>query len=160
MTGDERPRSDTTPLLAATTAHAFALRVMAFMLGLFFLFNGLDKLTWLLDSGILAARLDEWRQGGSPGSRWFIDTVAAPGVPLFARLVPLAEVSAGVALMLGFWTRLAALLALMMIGSFHFSRGVFLDREFLIDGLGFPVLGALIALVIGASRLPLSVSRQ
>jgi hypothetical protein len=37
---------------------------------------------------------------------------------------------------------------------------VFLDREFLIDGLGFPVLGALIALVIGASRLPLSVSRQ
>ena len=140
-------------------ACAAGLRTLAFMLGLFFIFMGVDKLAWLLDSGILTDRLDGWMQDAAPSTRWYIDTIARPGVPLFARLVPLAELSMGTALILGFWTRLTASLALLMVVNFHIARGFFYEWEFLTDGAGFPVLGALLALVIGASRLPLSVSK-
>jgi uncharacterized membrane protein YphA (DoxX/SURF4 family) len=85
--------------------------------------------------------------------------VAKPGVPLFARVVPIAELSAGTALIIGFWTRLAALMALAMVVNFHLARGLFFSSEFLTDGVGFPVLGALIALAIAGARLPFSVSK-
>jgi uncharacterized membrane protein YphA (DoxX/SURF4 family) len=139
-------------------AHAYALRLLAVMVGLFFLFNGLDKLAWFADSGILAERLDGWLENAPPASRWYIETVAAPGVPLFARLVPLAELSAAAALIAGFWTRLTALVALFMVANFHLARALFFSAEFLTDGVGFPVLGALLALVVGGSRLPFSAS--
>ena len=136
----------------------YALRALAFMFGLFFFFNGFDKLAWFSDSGILAARLQGWLQNAPPSTRWYIETVAAPGVPVFARLVPLAELSTGVALIIGFWTRLAATLAFFMVLNFHFARGFIFDREFLIDGTGFPVLGGLLVLALGRWTLPFSVS--
>lgn len=141
-------------------ACALGLRIVAVALGLFFVFNGIDKLAWFADSGILAARLRGWLEQAAPSTRWYIETVAVPGVPLFARLIPLAELSAGAALIVGFWTRLAASVALLMVANFHLARGFIHDPEFLIDGTGFPVLGALLALAVGGSNLPLSVSRQ
>ena len=139
--------------------HAAALRVVGFMLGLFFLFNGLDKVAWVTDSGILSERLDEWLENAGPGVRWYIETVAAPGVPLFARIVPLSELATGAALVLGFWTRLAAFLALMMVANVDFARGMFHSGDVLTDGAGFPVLGALLALTMAGARLPFSVSK-
>ena len=138
----------------------YALRALAFMFGPFFFFNGLDKLTWFSNSGILAARLQGWLQNAPPSTRWYIETVAAPGVPMFARLVPLAELSTGVALIIGFWTRLAATLAFFMVLNFHFARGFIFDPEFLIDGTGFPVFGGLLVLALGRWTLPFSVSKS
>jgi len=143
----------------AAGAYPVALRLLAFMLGLFLVFNALDKAAWLADSGILVERLREWFEDAPPSTRWYIETVAMPGVPLFARLVPVAELAAGTALVLGFWTRLAATVALLMVANVHFARGFIFDPEFLIDGTGFPVLGGLLALAIGGSQLPFSVSR-
>ena len=140
-------------------AYAYGLRVLALMLGLFLVFNGVDKLAWFTDSGLLAERLAGWMENAAPGTRWYIQAVAMPGVPLFARLVPLAELSTGAALIVGFWPRLAACVALLMVVNFHVARGLFYDWEFLIDGVGFPVLGGLLALAIGGSRLPFSVSK-
>jgi len=138
---------------------ALALRLLGLSLGLFFVFNGLDKVSWLFDSGILAERFDGWLENAPPAVRWYIETLAAPGVPLFARLVPVAELAAGAALILGFWTRLAAFLSLMMVANFNFARGMFHSGEILTDGVGFPVLGGLLALAIAGSRLPFSVSK-
>lgn len=140
-------------------APAYALRILALMLGAFFIFNGIGKLSWLLDSSILAERLDGWLASAAPASRWYIETVARPAVPIFARVVPLAELAAGAALIAGFWTRLAAFMALAMVVNFHVARGLFFSADFLTDGLGFPVLGALLALAIGGARLPFSVSK-
>jgi uncharacterized membrane protein YphA (DoxX/SURF4 family) len=134
-----------------------ALRALALLLGVFFLFQGLNKLPWLLDSSILAERLQNWSRNAEPSQRWYIETIAAPGVPLFARLVPLAELSTGVALIVGFWPRLAAALALAMVANFHFALGSYFSRDFLIDGAGLPVIGGLLALAIGGGRLPYSV---
>ena len=140
-------------------AGAYGLRALALMLGVFFIFNAIDKLAWFADSSILAQRLEGWLQDAAPSTRWYIETVAVPGVPLFARLVPLAELSTGVALILGFWTRLVAVLAFLMVANLHVARGFIYEWEFLIDGTGLPVLGGLLALALGTSRLPLSVSK-
>ena len=137
---------------------AYGLRALAFLLGVFFVFNGLDKIAWFADSSILAQRLAGWLQDAAPSTRWYLETVVAPGVPLFARLVPLAELSTGVALIFGFWTQMVAALAFLMVINFHVARGFFYEWEFLIDGTGLPVLGGLLVLALGASRLPFSVS--
>ena len=142
------------------TVGAYGLRALALMLGVFFFFDGLDKLAWFADSSILAQRLDGWLQGAAPSTRRYLETVAASGVPLFARLVPLAELATGLALILGFWTRLAAALAFLMVMNFHFARGFLHQWEFLTDGMGLPLLGGLLALFLAGSRLPLSMSRQ
>ena len=141
-------------------AGAYGLRVLALMLGVFFVFHALDKLAWFADSSILAQRLEGWLQEAAPSTRWYIETVTVPGVPLFARLVPLAEMSTGVALILGFWTRLVAALAFLMVANFHFASGAFYEWDFTTDGNGLPVLGGLLALALGASRLPFSISKQ
>ena len=107
---------------------AYGLRALAVMLGVYFVFNGLDKLAWFADSGILAQCLEEWVQDAAPSTRWYIEDVAVPGVPLFARLVPLAELSTGVALILGFWTRVVAVLALLMVANVHVARGFFYEK--------------------------------
>jgi len=134
-----------------------ALRTLALVLGVFFVFQGLNKLPWLLDSGILVERLQNWSGNAVPSQRWYIETIAAPGVPLFARLVPLAELSSGAALILGFWPRLVAALALAMVANFHFALGSYFSWEFFIDGAGLPVMGGLLALAISGARLPWSL---
>jgi uncharacterized membrane protein YphA (DoxX/SURF4 family) len=137
---------------------AAGLRVLAILLGVFFIATGAGTFAWLTDSGPLADRFDEWLRRATPAARWYIETLALPGVPLFARLVPIAALATGAALILGLWTRLAASIALVMVLNVHFVAGHFLQWEFLRDGTGLPLLGALLALAIGGVRLPFSVS--
>lgn len=129
---------------------------MAIVLGVFFLVTGAAKFAWFTDSGILADRFEGWLDGAPPSVRWYIETLAVPGIPLLARLVPLAELATGAALLVGFWTRLAAALAFVMMLNFQFASGAMFRWDYLLDGAALPVLGALLALVIGGSRLPFS----
>jgi uncharacterized membrane protein YphA (DoxX/SURF4 family) len=148
----------TKPKASATGGAVVALRLLAMLLGVFFLAQGANKLAWLLDSRILAERLQAWTRDAAPSVRWYIETVAMPGVPVFARLVPVAEISTGLALLFGFWPRLAAGLAFAMVLNFHFALGAFhAPLEFLLDGAGLPVLGGLLAVAIGGARFPWSV---
>src|SRR5438046_2256692 len=96
-------------------SHAGALRALSIAMGVFLIFMGVDKIDWLMNGGILTTRLLEWRAVARPFARWYIDTIALPGAPMFARLVLLAELAAGTALILGIRVRLAAALALMMV---------------------------------------------
>jgi len=143
-----------------SAAAALGLRLLAVMLGVFFLSMGLNKLAWLTDGDILMQKLQVFLKGASPATQWYIETVAMPGVPLFARIVPIAELSTAVALIVGFWTRLAATLALFMVLNFHVATGEIFSRAFLLDGAGPPVLGALMALMIGGGKLPWTASKQ
>ena len=78
------------------------------MMGVFLVSMGLTKIDWLMDGGILVEMLQEWRGTARPLARWYLDTVAIPGAPVFARVVFLAEVVAGAALVLGVRVRLTA----------------------------------------------------
>lgn len=140
-----------------TGAAASGLRLLTIFLGVFLIFEGLGKLAWFTDSAPLQGTLQEWLKTASPTSRWYLETFAIPGVPMFARLVPFGELAAGVALVLGFWTRLAAAFAFLMVLNFHVASGAIFQYRFLTNGFGLPVLGGLLALAVGGSRLPWSV---
>ena len=146
-------------ILARTGSHAGALRVLSIAMGVFLIFMGLDKIGWLMDAGILTRRLQEWRGMVRPFARWYLDTIAIPGAPVFARVVLLAELSAGTALVLGIQVRLAAALALLMVINFHVAADVMFRYSYLTNAFGPPVLGSLLALAIGGVRLPFAASK-
>jgi uncharacterized membrane protein YphA (DoxX/SURF4 family) len=137
-----------------------ALRILSLALGTFLIFMSIDKMGWLMDGTILARRLEEWRGMAGPMARWYLETVAIPGAPVFARVVVLAELAAGTALILGARVRLAAALAFLMILNFHFAADLIFHYSYLINAYGLPILGGLLALVAGGgTRLPFSVSK-
>lgn len=134
-----------------TGAQARGLAVVRVMIGVFFLFEGLDKLAWLTSSGSLAGQLAGYLEHANSISRWYLETVAIPSTPISARLVLFGELSTGVALILGVWTRLAAALACLMVLNFHVASGAIFQYRFLTNGYGLPVLGALLGLAIGGA---------
>lgn len=139
----------------------WGLAVLRIFLGVFFVFEGLGKVAWLADSGILVGRLAGWMgdAGAVPATRWYLSHVAMPGAAVFARLVPVGELAAGIALIAGAWTRVAAALAFLMVLNFHVASGALFHMAFLTNGYGLPVLGATLALAVGGLRLPLSLRR-
>jgi uncharacterized membrane protein YphA (DoxX/SURF4 family) len=138
---------------------AAGLRALSLLMGVFLLFMGIDKWSWLTNDSVLAGRFQEWLGSAPPASRWYLERIAIPGTPLFARLVPLAEMALGAALVCGFKVRVAAAIALVMVLNFHFASDVLFHYRYLTNGYGLPVLGGLLALALGASRLPLSLSK-
>jgi uncharacterized membrane protein YphA (DoxX/SURF4 family) len=139
---------------------AGALRILSVALGVFLIFMALDKIEWLSDSTMLTRRLQEWRGMVRPLARWYLDTVAIPGAPIFARVVVLAELASGTALILGVKIRLAAALAFLMVLNFHLASDLVFRYSYLINAYGLPILGGLLALAVGGTRLPFSVSRS
>jgi uncharacterized membrane protein YphA (DoxX/SURF4 family) len=145
---------------AAVSPGVLGLRLLAVMLGLFFIGMSSSKVAWLTDSSILLNKFQTIFLPKAPAIvRWYLETICIPGAPLFARLVPLGELATGLALVLGFWTRMAAIVALLMVLNFHFATSAFWSIDFLRDGTGLPVLGGLLAIAINGARLPFSVSR-
>jgi uncharacterized membrane protein YphA (DoxX/SURF4 family) len=136
------------------------LRLLSVFMGIFFLFMALDKTAWMADPGLLTTQLRGWHDAAPPPSRWYLERVAIPGAPVFARLVLVGEFAVGVALIAGFRVRLAATAGLFMVLNFHFAMGVLLKYSYLWNGYGPPVLGSLLALAIGGARLPLSVTAR
>ena len=146
-------------ILSRVGTHAGALRVLSVAMGVFLIFMGLDKIDWFMDATILTRRLQQWHGTVRPLARWYLDTIAMPGAPVFARVVPLAELSAGAALILGIRVRLAAALALLMVVNFHVASDDIFRYSYLMNAYGPPVLGSLLTLAIGGGRLPFSVSK-
>lgn len=144
-------------ILAKANSLAGGLRALSLIIGTFLIFMGLGKTAWLTDSDFLLWQLQQWREIAPAASRWYLETVAIPGVPPLARLVPLGELAAGTALVFGFRARLAAGVALLMILNFHFASGIMFTYGYLINGYGLPVIGSLVALAIGGTRLPFSL---
>ena len=137
------------------------LVIIRVCLGVFFLFEGLGKFGWFADAGVLNGRLAGWLADAQVGSasRWYLEHVAMRGTAIFARVVPLAELATGVALVTGAWTRTAALLAFLMVLNFHVASGALFTYAFLTNGYGLPVLAATLGLAVGGVRLPFSLRR-
>ena len=139
---------------------ARGLAVLRVLLGVFLLFQASGKTTWLLDTAPLTGILNTWLQSANPTSRWYLETVCLPGVAIFSRLVPLGETAAGIALVAGAYTRMAALLALLMVLNFHVASGAIFKYAFFTNAFGLPVMGGLLALALGGVGLPFSVNKD
>jgi uncharacterized membrane protein YphA (DoxX/SURF4 family) len=135
------------------------LTVARVCIGLFFLAEGVSKYRWFSDPSILAGQLATWASSAPSGSLHgrFVEGVALPWAAYFARLVPLGEITCGVALIIGFWTSIFALIAFLMALTFQFASGALFRVAFLTSGYGLPVLGSTLGLAIGGVRLPWSV---
>ena len=145
--------------LATIVSPAGSLRLLSIAMGVFLVAMSLDKIGWLADAGFLTQRLQEWRGAARPLARWYLDTIALPGAPVFARMVPIGELATGAMLILGLRVRLAAAVALLMIVNFHVASDVIFRYSYLMNGYGPPILGSLLALAVNGTRLPFSVSR-
>jgi len=128
-----------------------ALVVLRLSLGIFMIAKGLDKLAWFIHPNLLAVKLDAFLAKATPANRWWV-TLLIPGVAVFARLVPFGELAAGSALVFGRFTRLAAVLAFLMILNFHLATGALFHIAFFSDGQAFPVLGGLLAIALAGRR--------
>jgi len=143
---------------AVAATGSFGLRLLAIAIGVFFLGMFSSKLAWFADSNILLLKFQNiFLPKAPPIVRWYLETVCIPGTPLFARLVPLGELAAGLALIFGFWPRMVAVAALLTVLNFHFATSAFWSIDFLRDGTGLPLLGGLLAIAISGRRLPFSV---
>jgi uncharacterized membrane protein YphA (DoxX/SURF4 family) len=135
------------------------LALLRVCIGIFFIFEGIGKIRWFTDTSLLAAQLRGWAQAMPAGS-WshaYLERLAMPYSSIFARLVPLGEITSGVALVAGFWTPFFALVAFFMALNFQFGSGALFKYGFFTSGYGLPVLGSTLALAFGGVRLPWSI---
>ena len=135
------------------------LTLLRICIGIFFIFEGLGKIRWFTDPSMLAGQLDGWLHAVPPASlsQLYLQRVAIPGVAIFARLVPLGEMTSGLAMVLGFWTPFFAFVAFFMALNFQVASGALFQYSFLTNGYGLPVLGSTLALAVGGVRLPGSI---
>ncbi len=129
-------------------AQIVALLLLRVFLGVFMFFFGLDKASWLLDATPLVTQLASWLPDAPPASRWYLERII-PGAPVFARLIPLGTMLSGLALALGFWTRIAAAISLVLVLSLQLGAASMFRYAYLMDASGLPLVGGLLALVIG-----------
>ncbi len=135
------------------------LTILRVCIGVFFLFEG-SRIRWFGNTSLpLAGQLSGWLQSAAPTAlnHQYLQNVAIPYTGIFARLVPLGEITSGLALIIGFWTPLFAFVAFFMALNFQFASGVLFKYSFLTNGYGLPVLGATLALAMGGVRLPWSI---
>ena len=136
---------------AGGRAQAAALVLLRVFLGVFMFFFGLDKASWLLDATPLTTQLSIWLLEAPPASRWYLDRII-PGAPVFARVVPLAAMLGGIALAFGFWARIAAAVSLVVVLGLQLAAGSMFRYSYLMDASGLPLVGGLLALMIGGDR--------
>jgi uncharacterized membrane protein YphA (DoxX/SURF4 family) len=138
---------------------ASGIVVLRVLLGVFFFSLGLNKVGWFSEPSHLSGQLGDYLAASGPLNRWYLESVCIPGVAIFARVVPAAELLTGIALFLGVYTRLVSILALLMVVNFAFASSQILRVSYLSNGYGLPVLGGLLALAIGGASLPFSLKR-
>jgi uncharacterized membrane protein YphA (DoxX/SURF4 family) len=129
---------------------AAALVLLRLFVGVFMFFFGLDKASWLLDATPLATQLSLWLLEAQPMSRWYLDRII-PGAPVFARVVPMAAMLGGIALAFGFWARIAAAVSLVVVLSLQLAAGSMFRYAYLTDASGLPLVGGLLALIVGGT---------
>jgi uncharacterized membrane protein YphA (DoxX/SURF4 family) len=120
--------------------------ILRVALGVFFLSQAFTKLSWFLDPSPLSGVLAAWLQQSTSWNRWYLEGVAMPGVPVFARAVAAAEIATGLALLTGRYVRPIALAACLMVLNFHVASGALFQVRIFTNAYGLPVLGGLLAI--------------
>ena len=139
------------------------LVIIRVCLGVFFIFSAYGKLRgrWFIDSSVLKGQFELWLQNAAPGSisQAYLQRFAIPDAVVLARLVPAGELICGLALLVGFWTPIFALIAFVMVLNYHIASGAIFELGFLANRSGLPVLGSALGLAIGGIRLPWSLGK-
>lgn len=128
---------------------ACALALCRIGFGLYYLVMGFDKAFvrgWLTDGRPLAEQLQRAVGNAEGFYRPFLEQTVIPNAGLFAQLVTIGEVTAGICLTLGLLTRLGGLTGMWLALQYMLMKGMAntggsIDRLFFLADLAF-VLGA------------------
>jgi uncharacterized membrane protein YphA (DoxX/SURF4 family) len=122
-----------------------ALGLLRIATGISLLGPGLNKLGWFAHPA-LEPILANWAQHAPNGMVVHYLHLVAPHHAGLARIVAVGELGLGTLLVLGFFTPIAALLALIMVAQYHFASGAMFQSSYLMGQNGlvylliFPVL--------------------
>jgi uncharacterized membrane protein YphA (DoxX/SURF4 family) len=123
------------------------LALLRIATGISLLGPGFNKLGWFAHP-TLEQTLANWAQHAPNGLVVAYLHLVTPHHAFLARLVALGELGLGTLLVLGFFTPIAALLALIMVAQYHFASGAMFQGSYLFGQNGlvylliFPVLVA------------------
>jgi uncharacterized membrane protein YphA (DoxX/SURF4 family) len=106
------------------TAQALGLIRIAF--GLYFVVSVARKIAsgWLTSPEAMTSFIERNAEASEPFYRGFLESVVLPNADLFAQLVVVAEVVAGVCLLGGLLTRLGALSGMWLMLNFMLAKGL------------------------------------
>jgi uncharacterized membrane protein YphA (DoxX/SURF4 family) len=139
-------------------AQTAGLLIIRISVGIYLCALGFSRISWLMDAEPLTSQLAAWFSSAPPASRWYLERVL-PGAPIFARVLPIATMAGGAALVLGFWTRLGALLSLILVVSAQLASALILKPAYVANPDGLLLAGSLLGIAIGGGRLPLSLRK-
>ncbi|HYR20227.1 MAG TPA: DoxX family membrane protein [Myxococcales bacterium] len=124
-----------------------ALALLRIATGISLLGPGLNKLGWFAHP-VLEPILANWAQHAPNGMVVRYLHLVTPHHAGLARIVAVGELGLGTLLVLGFFTPIAALLAVVMVAQFHLASGAMFQSSYLMGQNGlvylliFPVLVA------------------
>lgn len=125
-----------------------ALVVLRLYLGGVFLVASLPKLQLDFTPGLVGFLEQVALERGHPFYQQFVQQVVLPNAPVFAALVTWGELLVGVLLILGLFTRLSAVVALVLTVNYMFAKGAWFWTPSSNDG-AFAAIS--VALLIGAA---------
>jgi uncharacterized membrane protein YphA (DoxX/SURF4 family) len=113
--------------LPSSSTYAYWLAIFRIYTGAFWLMNGIPKFTQSADfmppTGMMTQFLNAQITHVSGPYQAFLTNVVLPNAWLFAELVRLGEVITGVLLLLGFYTRLGALVGILLALNYLSAKG-------------------------------------
>lgn len=143
--------------LPSSSTYAFWLALFRIYAGAFWLMHGIPKFTHSSDfmppGGMMTGFLNNAITHTSGPYQWFLTSVVLPNAGLFAELVRLGEVMTGLLLLLGLFTRVGAVIGILLSLNYLTASGDFSHMSVLLSGLNFA------ALVLSAINLVLPTGR-
>jgi len=133
-----------------------ALALLRIAAGISLLGPGFAKLGWFAHP-TLEQTLANWAQHAPNGLVLGYLHLVTPHHAALARLVAIGELGLGTLLVLGFFTPVAALLALVMIAQYHFASGAMFQGSYLYGQNGLVYLLIFPVLMVGQAGAALGL---
>ena len=133
-----------------------ALALLRIAAGISLLGPGFAKLGWFAHP-TLEQTLANWAQHAPNGLVVGYLHLVTPHHAALARLVAIGELGLGTLLVLGFFTPVAALLALVMIAQYHFASGAMFQGSYLYGQNGLVYLLIFPVLMVGRAGVALGL---
>ena len=133
-----------------------ALALLRIAAGISLLGPGLSKLGWFAHPG-LEPILANWAQHAPNGLVHGYLHLVQPHHAGLARIAAVGELGLGTLLVMGFFTPVAALLALVMVAQFHFASGAMFQASYLTGQNGLVYLLIFPVLIAGRAGVALGL---
>ena len=124
--------------------------LLRIVLGGLFLHLGIGKLSegWLTSGDQLSKSLENFHQQATGIQRLYIETVAAPHVSTWSRLIAAGETALGISLLIGLLVRLSTALGIFMVLNLHAATGNLYSLEFFGSAYAALIVTTLLVLLL------------